>query len=178
MGGCKLFDWSALSNPGLARIWSLIGDYPSNIVPSFLRPVESAAVMKLSCLIFMWEIWSVYFCEFVVLQCIYYCRVVFFFFNEFVTNRKNDSDVDDDGDLQIKKVAKVIIVNEILFITKQEVELTTARSLWHTVQKIVVGVSLNATLANPKSQIFSLQFAFASIFFGFKSRWYTLAAAK
>lgn len=41
----------------------------------------------------------------------------------------------------------------------------------HTVQKIVVGVSLNATLANPKSQILSLQFAFANIFFGLRSRW-------
>ena len=40
----------------------------------------------------------------------------------------------------------------------------------NTVQNIVVGVSLKATLANPKSQILSLQFAFASIFFGFKSR--------
>lgn len=46
----------------------------------------------------------------------------------------------------------------------------------HTVQKIVVGVSLNATLANPKSQIFNLQFALANIFFGFKSRWQTFAA--
>lgn len=45
-----------------------------------------------------------------------------------------------------------------------------------TVQKIVVGVSWNATLARPKSQILSLQFAFAKMFFGFKSRWYTLAA--
>lgn len=40
----------------------------------------------------------------------------------------------------------------------------------NTVQNIVVGVSLKATLASPKSQILSLQFAFASIFFGFKSR--------
>jgi len=40
----------------------------------------------------------------------------------------------------------------------------------NTVQNIVVGVSLKATLANPKSQILSLQFAFANIFFGFKSR--------
>ena len=40
----------------------------------------------------------------------------------------------------------------------------------NTVQNIVVGVSLKATLANPKSQILSLQFAFASIFFGFRSR--------
>lgn len=40
----------------------------------------------------------------------------------------------------------------------------------HTVQNNVVGVSLNATLANPKSHILSLQFAFARIFFGSKSR--------
>jgi len=40
----------------------------------------------------------------------------------------------------------------------------------NTVQNTVVGVSLKATLASPKSQILSLQFAFASIFFGFKSR--------
>ena len=44
-----------------------------------------------------------------------------------------------------------------------------------TVQKIAVGASLKATLANPKSQIFNLQSAFASIFFGFKSRWKTFA---
>ena len=48
----------------------------------------------------------------------------------------------------------------------------------HTVQKTVVGVSLNATLASPKSQTLSLQFAFASIFFGLRSRWYTFAATK
>lgn len=46
----------------------------------------------------------------------------------------------------------------------------------HTVQKIVVGVSLNATLARPKSQILSLQLALASMFLGLRSRWYTLAA--
>jgi hypothetical protein len=40
----------------------------------------------------------------------------------------------------------------------------------HTVQNTVVGVSLNATLANPKSHILSLQLALANIFFGFKSR--------
>ncbi|BAS73288.1 Os01g0630000 [Oryza sativa Japonica Group] len=40
----------------------------------------------------------------------------------------------------------------------------------HTVQKIVVGVSLNATRASPKSQIFSLQLELANIFFGFRSR--------
>ncbi len=45
-----------------------------------------------------------------------------------------------------------------------------------TVQKIAVGASLNATRARPKSQIFSLQSAFASTFFGFKSRWNTFAA--
>jgi hypothetical protein len=33
-----------------------------------------------------------------------------------------------------------------------------------------VGVSLNATLANPKSQIFSLQFALARMFFGLRSQ--------
>ena len=38
-----------------------------------------------------------------------------------------------------------------------------------TVQKVVVGASLNATLANPKSQTLSLQFAFASIFLGLRS---------
>lgn len=48
----------------------------------------------------------------------------------------------------------------------------------HTVQNTVVWASLNATLANPKSQIFNLQFALANMFFGFKSRWYTLAADK
>lgn len=45
----------------------------------------------------------------------------------------------------------------------------------HTVQSTVVGVSLNSTLANPKSHILSLQFAFANIFFGLRSRWYTFA---
>lgn len=45
-----------------------------------------------------------------------------------------------------------------------------------TVQKVVVGKSLNATLASPKSQTFSLQFAFTNIFFGLRSRWYTFAA--
>lgn len=44
-----------------------------------------------------------------------------------------------------------------------------------TVQNIAVGSSLNATLANPKSQILSLQFAFASIFLGLRSLWYTFA---
>lgn len=44
-----------------------------------------------------------------------------------------------------------------------------------TVQNIAVGVSLKATLARPKSQIFSLQSAFAKIFFGFRSRWKTFA---
>lgn len=39
-----------------------------------------------------------------------------------------------------------------------------------TVQKVVVGVSLNATLASPKSHILSLQLAFAKIFFGLRSR--------
>lgn len=47
-----------------------------------------------------------------------------------------------------------------------------------TVQKTVIGVSLNATLANPKSQTLSLQLAFANIFFGLRSRWYTFAASK
>lgn len=46
-----------------------------------------------------------------------------------------------------------------------------------TVQKIAVGASLKATRARPKSQIFNLQSAFASTFFGFKSRWKTLAAS-
>lgn len=46
----------------------------------------------------------------------------------------------------------------------------------HTVQNIAVGVSLNATLASPKSHILSLQSALAKIFFGFKSRWKTFAA--
>lgn len=41
---------------------------------------------------------------------------------------------------------------------------------WNTVQNTVVGVSLKATLAKPKSHILSLQFALANIFFGFKSR--------
>lgn len=41
----------------------------------------------------------------------------------------------------------------------------------HTVQNTVVGVSLNATRANPKSQTLSLQFALAKIFFGLRSRW-------
>lgn len=40
----------------------------------------------------------------------------------------------------------------------------------HTVQKIAEGVSVNDTRARPKSHIFSLQSAFARIFFGFKSR--------
>ena len=39
-----------------------------------------------------------------------------------------------------------------------------------TVQNIDVGMSLNATLASPKSQTLSLQFAFANIFFGLRSR--------
>ena len=39
-----------------------------------------------------------------------------------------------------------------------------------TVQKMAVGVSLKATLARPKSQILSLQSAFAKIFLGFRSR--------
>jgi hypothetical protein len=47
-----------------------------------------------------------------------------------------------------------------------------------TVQNIDVGASLNATLASPKSQILSLQFAFANIFLGLRSLWYTLAATK
>lgn len=46
----------------------------------------------------------------------------------------------------------------------------------HTVQNIAVGVSLKATLARPKSQIFSLQSALAKIFLGFRSLWYTFAA--
>ena len=41
-----------------------------------------------------------------------------------------------------------------------------------------MGVSLKATLARPKSHILSLQSALAKIFFGFKSRWKTLAARK
>lgn len=44
-----------------------------------------------------------------------------------------------------------------------------------TVQNIAVGVSLKATLARPKSQILSLQSAFAKIFLGFRSRWKTFA---
>lgn len=48
----------------------------------------------------------------------------------------------------------------------------------HTVQNIDVGASLNETLASPKSQILSLQLAFASIFLGLRSLWYTLAATK
>jgi hypothetical protein len=48
----------------------------------------------------------------------------------------------------------------------------------HTVQKIVEGASLNDARASPKSHIFSLQSALASIFFGFKSRWKTFAAKK
>jgi hypothetical protein len=48
----------------------------------------------------------------------------------------------------------------------------------HTVQKIVDGASLNDARASPKSHIFSLQSALASIFFGFKSRWKTFAAEK
>lgn len=48
----------------------------------------------------------------------------------------------------------------------------------HTVQKTVDGASSNAARASPKSQSFSLQSALASIFFGFKSRWKTLAAEK
>lgn len=47
-----------------------------------------------------------------------------------------------------------------------------------TVQNIAVGVSLKATLARPKSQILSLQSAFANIFFGFRSRWKTLAVTE
>lgn len=46
----------------------------------------------------------------------------------------------------------------------------------HTVQNMAVGVSLKATLARPKSQILSLQSAFAKIFFGLRSRWKTFAA--
>lgn len=45
----------------------------------------------------------------------------------------------------------------------------------HTVQNIADGVSLKEARASPKSQIFSLQSALASIFFGFRSRWNTLA---
>jgi hypothetical protein len=41
----------------------------------------------------------------------------------------------------------------------------------HTVQKTVVGVSLNATRASPKSHIFNLQLEFAKMFLGFRSRW-------
>jgi len=47
-----------------------------------------------------------------------------------------------------------------------------------TVQKIVDGASSKAARASPKSHIFSLQSALASIFFGFKSRWKTLAVKK
>lgn len=47
-----------------------------------------------------------------------------------------------------------------------------------TVQKMVVGVSLKATLASPKSHILSLQSAFAKIFLGFRSRWNTFAVKK
>jgi hypothetical protein len=43
-------------------------------------------------------------------------------------------------------------------------------SLPHTVQKTVVGVSLNATRASPKSHIFNLQLEFAKMFLGFRSR--------
>ncbi|WVZ99726.1 hypothetical protein U9M48_044987, partial [Paspalum notatum var. saurae] len=39
-----------------------------------------------------------------------------------------------------------------------------------TVQKTVVGVSLNATRASPKSHIFNLQLEFAKIFLGLRSR--------
>lgn len=39
-----------------------------------------------------------------------------------------------------------------------------------TVQNIVVGVSLKATLASPKSQTLSLQFALANMFLGLRSR--------
>lgn len=45
-----------------------------------------------------------------------------------------------------------------------------------TVQNIADGASLKDTRASPKSQIFNLQSAFARMFFGFKSRWNTLAA--
>ena len=38
-----------------------------------------------------------------------------------------------------------------------------SRKKIHTVQKIVVGVSLKATMARPKSKIFSLQSAFAKL---------------
>ena len=39
-----------------------------------------------------------------------------------------------------------------------------------THQKTVVGVSVKAGRANPKSQIFSLQSLLAKMFFGFRSR--------
>jgi hypothetical protein len=45
-----------------------------------------------------------------------------------------------------------------------------------TVQNMADGVSQNDTRARPKSQIFSLQSAFARIFLGLRSRWKTFAA--
>ena len=42
----------------------------------------------------------------------------------------------------------------------------------------MVGVSVNAGRASPKSQILSLQSLFARMFLGFKSRWKTFAAAR
>jgi len=47
---------------------------------------------------------------------------------------------------------------------------------YNTVQKMAVGVSLKATLARPKSQILSLQSAFAKMFLGLRSLWKTFAA--
>ena len=44
-----------------------------------------------------------------------------------------------------------------------------------THQKIVVGASVKLGRASPKSQIFSLQSELARMFFGFRSRWKTLA---
>ena len=48
----------------------------------------------------------------------------------------------------------------------------------HTVDKMVVGASLKATRASPKSKKFSLQSTFANTFFGFRSWWNTLAKLK
>lgn len=62
-----------------------------------------------------------------------------------------------------------------LEIKRLEVDLNTEKES-RTVQKMVDGESLNDTRASPKSQIFSLLSALARIFFGFRSRWKTLAA--
>lgn len=64
--------------------------------------------------------------------------------------------------------------NRQLHITKVLILLQS--EIIHTVQKIAEGASLKDARASPKSQIFNLQSALASMFLGFKSRWNTFAA--